>query len=61
MPMFTVFAVYAETLEPYATGVECDDPADAPARAQAQADEDNDAHVELAGFQVVRGGIEVLL
>lgn len=73
MPEFTVFAVYEDNLQPYATSVECEHAQDAPELAQQLADEANvtglneeedgrgpDDSPKLIAFQVIAGGHEVL-
>jgi hypothetical protein len=73
MPTFTVFALYEDNMQPFATSVECEDAQDAPELAQQQADESNlsglneeqdgrgpDDAPKLIGFQVIAGSHEVL-
>lgn len=82
--MFTVFAIYEETLQPYCTSVEAESAGAAVVLAQEQCVADNDpagsgdypepdawdgtpkalgdfGDYTLAAFQVVRGGVEVIL
>jgi hypothetical protein len=74
MSRYTVFAVYEDNLQPYATSVECDTPEQAPELAQQEADEANmtglneeqdgrgpDDSPKLVGFQVVAGEVLVVL
>ncbi len=62
MKTYTVFAVYEDTYQPYATSVQAEDAEGAIDAALLQAFKDNglDAYLDLNGFQVVEGEVEVI-